>query len=81
MGTLEIKLFGTLSLAYDGQPLKRFPSKRIKDLLSYLLLNRESLHAREKLAALFWGELGDPQFPRARQLISEAMRNLEGIAS
>ena len=57
--TLTIKLFGTLCLDYDGQPITRFQSKKVKDLLSYLLLNRDTIHPRECLAGLFWGDLAN----------------------
>jgi DNA-binding SARP family transcriptional activator len=54
MSTLEIKLFGTLRVQQPGQPMVRFPTRRVKDLFSFLLLNRHTLHSRETLAELFW---------------------------
>jgi DNA-binding SARP family transcriptional activator len=54
MGTVEIRLFGALRVQRPGQPVSRFPTRRVKDLFSYLLLKRHALHAREALADLFW---------------------------
>jgi DNA-binding SARP family transcriptional activator len=54
MGTLEIKLFGTLRVQRPGRPVTQFPTKRVKDLFSYLLIHRHTLHPREALAELFW---------------------------
>jgi DNA-binding SARP family transcriptional activator len=52
--SLEIKLFGALRVQRPGQPVSRFPTRRVKDLFSYLLIRRHALHAREALADLFW---------------------------
>ena len=54
MGTLEIRLFGTLRVQRPGRPVRQFPTKRVKDLFSYLLIHRHTLHPREVLADLFW---------------------------
>ena len=76
MSTLEIKLFGTLSLERAGQPLPHFPSRQVKDLLAYLLLNRHSPHAREHLAGMFWSECdGD----RARHCLNTALWRLQRV--
>jgi DNA-binding SARP family transcriptional activator len=54
VGTLEIRLFGILSLQRDGRPLDRLPSRKVKDLLTYLILNRPTPQARETLATALW---------------------------
>jgi DNA-binding SARP family transcriptional activator len=54
MATLEIRMFGTLRVLPADRPMSRFPTKRVKDLFSYLLLQRHTLHSREALAELFW---------------------------
>lgn len=76
MATLEIRVFGTLSLERDGQPLDRFPSKRVRDLLGFLVLNRDRVHSREQLAGLFWGELDDR---RARHCLNTALWRLHRV--
>jgi predicted ATPase/DNA-binding SARP family transcriptional activator len=50
---LEIRLFGGFDLQLNGQPLL-IPSRPAQSLLSYLLLNRQSAHRREKLAGVLW---------------------------
>ena len=54
----------------------RFPSKRAKDLLSYLLLNRDTLHPRYHLAGLFWSDLDDRQ---ARRSLNTALWRLNQV--
>ena len=54
MSTLRIRLFGSLDLERDGHALARFPSRKVRDLFTYLILNRETTHSREHLAGLFW---------------------------
>ena len=54
MASLEITLFGTLRVQRPGQPVLQFPTRRVRDLFSYLLLNRHTLHSREVLAEQFW---------------------------
>jgi DNA-binding SARP family transcriptional activator len=53
---LELRLFGTGQASYSGDPLPGFPQKQPYHLFCYLLLNRHQPHAREHLAAVFWGE-------------------------
>jgi DNA-binding SARP family transcriptional activator len=76
VSALEIRMFGTLSLMRDGQPVSRFPSKRVKDLLSYLLLNRDDSHQRERLAGLFWGDLDDH---KARHCLNTSLWRLHQV--
>lgn len=58
MGTLRIRLFGTLDMESDDS-VARLPSKKVKDFFSYLLLNRDMTHTRERLAGLFWGDMDE----------------------
>ncbi len=76
MGTLEIRLFGTMSIERDGLPLAQVPSKRVRDLLSYLLLGRDSAHSREQLAGVFWGDLENH---RARHSFNTALWRLRRL--
>lgn len=76
MAALEIQLFGSLSLLSDGQPLTRLPSRRGNELLAYLLLNRHTLHARERLAGLFWGDSDDQ---KARHCLNTTLWRLQGV--
>ncbi len=54
MATLEITMFGTLRVQRPGYPVLQFPTRRARDLFSYLLVNRHTLHSREALAEVFW---------------------------
>lgn len=76
MATLEVRLFGALAVQRDGQPLPRFPSRRVKDLLCYLVLTRETVHARDHLAGLFWG---DHEEHKARHCLNTALWRLNRV--
>lgn len=76
MSTLEIRMFGTMSLERDGHPLNHVPSRRVRDLLSYLLLGRDSAHSREHLAGVFWGDL---EISRARHSFNTALWRLRRL--
>jgi DNA-binding SARP family transcriptional activator len=56
IANLHIQLFGKLHISYNGQELKGFDSRKVQELLCYLLLNRNREHSREVLATLLWGE-------------------------
>lgn len=56
MANLRIHLFGKLRIHYNGQVLKGFDSRKLQELLCYLLLNRYREHSREVLASLLWDE-------------------------
>lgn len=76
MGTLTITLFGPLQLTRDGEPLPIGTGQRVRDLLSYLLLHRQTTHARERLAGLFWSDRDDQH---ARHCLNTALWRLQRI--
>jgi DNA-binding SARP family transcriptional activator len=76
VSTLRIRLFGTLDLERDGQSLARFPSRKVRELFAYLVLNRHTSHPREHLAGLFWGDSDDE---RARHSLNTALWRLNGV--
>ncbi|MGI8856158.1 MAG: AfsR/SARP family transcriptional regulator [Thermomicrobiales bacterium] len=78
MGTMEITLFGTLGVQSAGNPHIQFPSGKVKHLFAYLLLNRHTIHPRERLAGLFWGDEDDH---RARHCLNTALWRLNRILS
>lgn len=53
---LKIDLFGIGQARYYDHPLASFPNQQCHHLLCYLLLNRQHIHHRDRLAAVFWGE-------------------------
>ena len=54
MGTFTVCLFGKMQVAQDGQVLDGLNTRKLQELLAYLLLHRQQLHHREALADLFW---------------------------
>jgi DNA-binding SARP family transcriptional activator len=55
----RIYLFGDLEIQRGAQPF-RLPTRKAELLLAFLALRPEA-HGREKLAALFWGDVSDEQ--------------------
>lgn len=56
MQTLHFSLLGKLKIYYeDAEPIQ-LDAQRDQELLCYLLLYRDRLHEREKLATLMWGD-------------------------
>ena len=54
---LRLYLLGAFRIERDSQPI-RLPRRKVESLLAYLVLHPQ-LHAREKLAALLWGDFPD----------------------
>ena len=71
---LRIYLFGRPRLLFGDQPVEAFPTEKVKLLLAYLALHRQSAHARPTLWGLFWGESSDAQ---ARHSLSTALWRLQ----
>lgn len=53
---LKIKVFGAGHACYQDQLLPGFPGWQPWLLLCYLVLHRQQVQPRERLAAVFWGE-------------------------
>lgn len=70
---LQLYLFGSFRVEHTGKTT-RLPTRKMEALLAYLVLFPES-HAREKLAALLWGEVSDEQ---ARGSLRKALTHLRG---
>lgn len=64
MQTLSLCLFGRLKIVCANQSLVQLEPRRAQELLCYLLLYRDRLHEREKLATLFWPESSAVQAKR-----------------
>ncbi|MCE7990100.1 MAG: hypothetical protein DYG89_53830 [Caldilinea sp. CFX5] len=70
MGNMHISLFGKLSIYAADQTMLNLQPRRAEELLCYLLLYRNRLHEREKLATLLWPDLAPAQSKRyLRQLL------------
>jgi DNA-binding SARP family transcriptional activator len=74
--TLRIKLFGSLELERDGQPLARFASRKSGELFAYLALNRKAPHTREHLAGVFWGDSSEE---RARHTLNTTLWRINRV--
>ena len=70
MAALRIQLFGTVQISHDGRANDPRPIHAVQSLLAWLLLHRRKTHARETLAALFWGDQSEA---RARSCLSTAL--------
>ncbi len=58
---LSIHLLGDFRLSYGDQPLAAVNSPRLEALLAYLVLHRDALQARKRLAFLFWPDTNEAQ--------------------
>lgn len=56
MSTLEVRLFGKISMRSPAGSVPELEGGKAQELLSYLLLHRNRPHSREVLAELLWGE-------------------------
>jgi DNA-binding SARP family transcriptional activator len=62
MGRIKIRLFNKLSIESDGVMVPKLETRKAEELLSYLLINRDSPHTRERLADILWeGDLSPEQ--------------------
>jgi DNA-binding SARP family transcriptional activator len=59
MAQLSISLMGAFQASLYGQPITDFESNKIRALLSYLAVEAERLHHRERLAELLWSDHPD----------------------
>jgi DNA-binding SARP family transcriptional activator len=73
MTTLRLALLGTFEARLDTGPPISFARKKAEALLAYLALHPGQLQARDKLAALLWGDASDE---RARHSLRQALLTL-----
>lgn len=59
--TLHVQLLGDFRLAYGDTPLTSVNTSRLKSLLAFLLLHRDSPQSRQHLAFLFWPDTSEEQ--------------------
>ena len=64
MNTLRISLLGKLQIQHAIRGAIKFDARRAQELFCYLLLNRQKLHQREKIAGLMWAESSTTQSKR-----------------
>ena len=56
MQPLSFSLFGKIAITYDDYPVEGCDASKVRELLSYLLINRNRPHSREVIASLLWGD-------------------------
>ena len=73
MARLVIRLLGPMQVTLDNRPITGFESDRVRALLSYLAVESQVSHTRQKLAGLLW-----PDHPeeKARTNLRRALYNL-----
>ena len=73
MFSLRLTLLGGFEASLSSGRLLSVPARKTQALLSYLALRPGLTHAREKLAALLWGDTLDD---RARHSLRQALVSL-----
>ncbi|MBN1483863.1 MAG: tetratricopeptide repeat protein [Chloroflexia bacterium] len=73
---MQIRLFGSLTIAQHGEPVTGFVSNKVAALLAYLAVTR-CTHQRDALAGLLWGEMAEAD---ARNNLRQALSNLRKLA-
>lgn len=61
MGILRVSLFGKFQASCDADSVAGLETRKVQELLSYLLLHRDHPHPRETIAAVLWGEYSTGQ--------------------
>lgn len=56
MADLQVHVLGKLRLDHNGAVIDHFPTRRVEELLAFLLLHQKRDHPREKLIELLWPE-------------------------
>lgn len=76
MARLSILSLGTLQITLDAVPLTAFASDKARALLTYLAVESDRPHRRERLAGLLW-----PEYPerRARHTLSQALLSVRQV--
>ena len=73
MARLSIRLLGPMQVSLEGEPVTRFESDKVRALLTYLAVEADGPHRREKLAGLLWPERPERS---ARANLRQALSNL-----
>ncbi len=57
MARLQVHVFGKLRLSFGASTVESFPTRRVEELLGFLLINRNARHSREKLIDVLWPDV------------------------
>ncbi|MEZ4768640.1 MAG: BTAD domain-containing putative transcriptional regulator [Caldilineales bacterium] len=61
MASIDLNLFGELSIIIDGRQVTEFPTEKTRALLAYLAVESARPHSRVVLAGLLWPDVPDQQ--------------------
>ncbi len=85
MSTFTVTLFGKFNIMRSGQRMAAIRSRKVQELLSYLLLYREHPQSRESLSELLWGNQSPAKSKKyLRQtlwLLQSALKDEGGLGS
>jgi DNA-binding SARP family transcriptional activator/predicted ATPase len=70
---LHVQLLGDFRLVYGDEPVTRVNTARLRTLLAFLVLHRDTPQARQHLAFLFWADSTEAQ---ARNNLRQALHQL-----
>lgn len=76
MTGLQVHVFGKLRLKHREAVVSAFPTRRVEELLGYLLLNQAAEHPREKLVDTLWP---DASLRNGRASLSTALWRLRNV--
>ncbi len=76
MATINVRLFGKLSICRNRQESNNFTCGKSQELFGFLLMHREALHTREKLATLLWADYSTSQ---AKQCLRQTLWQLKTL--
>jgi DNA-binding SARP family transcriptional activator len=76
MALLQVRVLGKLRLRHDETVIDHFPTRRVEELLAFLLLHREREHTREQLIDILWT---GPTPTNGRASLSTALWRLGGV--
>src|SRR5262245_25372121 len=74
MYKLYITLFARFCVQMDGQGVPGLELQKVQELLGYLLLFRNRIHSRERLATLLWQDASPAQ---AKQYLRKTLWQLQ----
>jgi DNA-binding SARP family transcriptional activator len=81
MTVLQVYLFGKLRVESDNCELEGFDARKLQELLSYLLLNRDRPLQREVLATVLWPDLPGVQAKKnLRQTLWQLQSTLTALS-
>src|SRR5215510_9917890 len=82
MGRLGLTFLGGFRARLDDGRVVSLPIKKAQALLAYLALPIGHAHPRDKLAALLWGDMRQPQARASlRQALTALRRALAGVSA